>query len=292
MSYILKNNQLEVEIAEPMERYRASRFDHSGNILQVTFEGKHTFCSSEKVMISSNHGFGLMNEFDIDEPFSFNGAKAGDYFHKIGVGALLKEEDQSYNFFTQYANQPLDYLVSMKGADQLIFHAESATIRGMAYQFTKKITIAGNQLVVEYQLLNSGSVSFDTSEYGHNFMAVNHRKVDASYVLKLNQTILPENFTAAVNLDVLDIQANELSWKSVPASDFFISGLSNNQLCKCWSIEHLLEKVGVSEEVDFECRHMNLWGNAHVVSPELFHKIKLEPNQQHIWHRSYTFYNL
>ncbi len=292
MTYILKNNHLKVEIAEPMELYRASRFDHAGNILQVTLGGKHTFCSSEKKVLSPIYGFGLMNEFDIDGPFGFNEAKAGEYFHKIGVGVLLKEEDLPYDFFRHYPQEPLNYSVLLKDSDQIQFSAKSKTIREMAYEYTKKISVSGNQLVIEYKLLNTGTVFFETTEYCHNFMAVNRRGIDAAYELKLKGSIQPDKFKESENLNILDIRQNEISWKSIPEGDFFVSGLINNEVCTGWSIGHDLEKVGVSESVDFKCYQMNLWGNAHVVSPELFHKIKLQPNQKHIWHRSYTFYNL
>lgn len=294
MSYLLKNRNLELIIGAPTELYNGSRFDLSGNIFQVTLNGKHTFCTTEKKEHHPNSGFGLVNEFDIRQPFNYASAKAGSWFHKIGVGELLKNEEEPYNFFKKYEKTDLNYSVLTKGSDQIIFQAVSADIRGMKYQYIKRISITNNQLLIEYNLQNIGSHSFGTTEYVHNFMAINHRNIDASYRLKINQKIEPDQFNESVNTEkLIGFKQHELTWKATPVSDFFISGLTGSlQKCNGWTLENHEEKAAVSEVVNFDCTQLNLWGTTHVVSPELFFTTMLLPGHVAVWSRRYTFYEL
>jgi hypothetical protein len=294
MSYLLKNKNLEVIIGAPAELYNGSRFDASGNIFQVTLNQKHTFCTTEKKEHHPEYGFGLLNEFDIEEPYSFKNAKPGSPFHKIGVGSLLKKTTGPYNFYQAYEKKMLDYSVSKTETNKIAFNAESINIRGMKYKYSKTISIVENRLVVEYYLKNTGLVTFDTTEYCHNFLAINKRKTDASYRLKINQYIEESQFKANVNTEqVLSIDKNEIVWKTTPEKDFFIAGLTGStQKCTGWHLENIDEKAAVSETVDFDCKQINLWGNAHVLSPELFFTIHLAPGREIMWKRKYTFHDL
>ncbi|MDA3929560.1 MAG: hypothetical protein PF541_11420 [Prolixibacteraceae bacterium] len=293
MSHLLKNNILEVEIGTPSEYYTGSRFDASGNIKQITLNGQHSFCASEKPSYNSAYGFGLLNEFDIDLPCNFAGAKNGEYFHKIGVGALLKQNNSPYNFFRSYEIKRLNYNVIQESDAQLIFETKSEPIREMQYEYSKKITLNENELLIEYSLKNSGLSKIQAKEYCHNFLAFNGQNIGKDYCLSLNENIVPSQFNETVNTEnLIQYNSNKLNWQASPERDFFISGLSNgNPLCKSWTLENSKEKLSVKEELDSVCAHFNLWGTKHVVSPELFVGIDLSPNKEKKWQRKYTFYS-
>ena len=294
MSYLLKNKHLEVVLGAPTEFYNGSRFDASGNIVQVTLNQKHTFCTNEKKEHHTSYGFGLVNEFDIELPYSYLKAKPGEWFHKVGVGKLQKTSNEPYYFFKLYPKIQLKYRVNQKSSEEIEFEAESEQIREMRYRYSKNIAILKNQLWIKYRLKNTGTVAFETAEYCHNFLSINQRNLDASYALKLNAKICPDEFTANVNtLQLLDMGNNEITWRATPESDFFIEGLSGTQQkCTSWQLRNIDEKAAVSEVVDFECNQMNLWGTTHVVSPELFFKTYLMPGHESVWRRKFTFYDL
>jgi len=164
----------------------------------------------------------------------------------------------------------------------------------MKYEYSKTISIYENYLWIKYQLRNIGSVAFNTTEYCHNFLAVNNRPLDASYRLKIKQPIMPEHFSERVNTDgLLAFGKNEITLKTTPDSDFFIAQLNgDNQKCTGWQLENTEEKAAVSEVVDFEPMQMNLWGTTHVISPELFFNTILLPQEEAVWRRKFTFYEL
>ncbi|MDB9733024.1 hypothetical protein OAA96_04435, partial [Polaribacter sp.] len=95
MPHILKNKNLEIQIDLPAENYNFSRFDWTGNIVSVKF--KNIQLASTESVTSENEmqiGKGFYNEFGIDTALGFNEAAIGDWFHKIGVGLLKKDNDE------------------------------------------------------------------------------------------------------------------------------------------------------------------------------------------------------
>jgi hypothetical protein len=294
MSKYLRNNLLEVEIGEPGVMYSDSRFDHSGNIRQITFNKKHTFCTTEKAEFASVLGFGLLNEFDINGPAGYSEANPGERFLKIGVGSLLKENQVPYNFLNKFKNDPLKFEVVQPSETQLDFKSKSPLVAGIQTLYSKKLSILGNQLIIDYFLKNCGEKSFSTEEYCHNFLAIDRHGVSADYQLKFDFELHPELFSKFLNPEGLMILApDSVSWKNKPLYDFFIARLNGTQKRKAsWTLTNKREKVGVSEQTDFESARINLWGNGHVVSPELFHQINLSPGEETRWQRVYTFFEI
>jgi len=294
MSKHLRNNVLEIEIGEPGEMYTGSRFDHSGNIRQITFNKKHTFCTTENAEFSSVHGFGLLNEFDFNGPAGYSDANPGARFLKIGVGSLLKENPVPYSFLNKFKNEPLEFDLVQPSETQLDFKTKSPLVAGIQTLYGKKLSISDNQLTIDYFLKNCGEKCFSTEEYCHNFFAIDQHGVSADYLLKFDFELQPELFSKFLNPEGLMILApNSVSWKNKPLYDFFIAGLSGTQQRKAsWTLTNKRERVGVSEHTDFESSKINLWGNGHVISPELFHKISLAPGEEASWKRIYTFFEI
>ncbi|MEO0473062.1 MAG: hypothetical protein AAF206_25835, partial [Bacteroidota bacterium] len=87
MPHILKNKQLEIHIDLPSEHYRGARFDWSGKIRAVFFQGT-SFAGAEQTEgdLDAHFGRGFYNEFGIDTALGFNETSLGQWFHKIGVG--------------------------------------------------------------------------------------------------------------------------------------------------------------------------------------------------------------
>jgi len=294
MSCSLKNSTLEVEIADPMELYRASRFDHSGNILQVTLYKKHTFLTTEKGIVCPDFGFGLMNEFDIENPCDYAETLLGKPFHKIGVGSLIRENNGAYDFFNRYEKIPLNFKVEKLSDEAVCYVAVSELINNIQLEYQKKLSIEGNQLVIEYSLMNRGTSAMKTCEYCHNFIAFNHQPISNNYRLEFSFDLQPKSFQEVLDpAELLTFNSNQLSWKATPDSDFFISRVNGScENAKWWQITNKNEGIGIREDINFDCKQVNLWGTQHVVSPELFHHIHLEKGECAVWSRRYTFFEL
>ena len=294
MIHEISNHILRLEIQEPGTGYNGSRFDWTGQIIQVIFENKHSFCTDEVPDPLKRHlfGRGLYNEFGIDNPVGYENCRPGEKFPKIGVGYLLKESNKEYDFFSKYDIEPFDFSTTVE-QDSVTFICSAKQYRGYAFTLVKNIALEDNMFTIRYQLENRGDLDINTNEYVHNFLAINRKNINNSYVLKFSFPLQPEGFAENVNPGhVVDIGDKEMTWKGVPESPFFFSHVHMGKLSRAsWYLEHEESKVGISESCDFPINNINIWGTTHVVSPEIFYLISLKPGETTHWERKYSVYN-
>jgi hypothetical protein len=296
MAVVLKNSLLCLTIEEPGQVYRNSRFDWTGNISQVLFENRFYFCSAETTgeFDFKRHGQGLYNEFGITDPVGYEDCAAGEKFPKIGIGLLTKKSNEVYNFLETYEIDPFEIEIT-NGEDWIRYTVFPRDCRGYSTKLMKKIELLGNSFTIDYELENTGTKKIQTNEYCHNFIAVNQSCIDEHYTLRVPCDILkPASMTEAVNPGhAVLLNASSVSFNSMPEGDFFYSPLTVfHSLNGEWEITHDRFDVGMKEITDFIPHMMNVWGRGHVISPELFIKIDLEPGQKLNWQRNYQFYHL
>jgi len=287
---------LRLTIEGPGQVYNNSRFDWTGNISQIVFDDKFSFCSVEtaREFDSRRHGQGLYNEFGITRPIGYDDCAVGEKFPKIGVGLLTKKYDEPYDFLEAYEIDPFDMQIE-KGEEWMKFAVLPKNCRGYSINLIKKITLSGNSFTVDYELENTGKRKIRTNEYCHNFIAINSSIIGQDYTLRVPCEILePSSMTEAVNPEqAVMLGTNSVNFTATPERDFFYSPLTqfltkNGE----WEVFHACMGVGIQEKTDFIPEMMNVWGGKHVISPELFVKIDLEPGQNMKWQRSYKCFYL
>jgi hypothetical protein len=98
--------------------------------------------------------------------------------------------------------------------------------------------------------------------------------------------------TEAVNPEnAVILYRNSVNFNFTPGRDFFFSPLTEfHSKNGEWEIAHDSIGAGMKETTDFIPEMMNVWGLKHVISPELFIKIDLEPGQELKWQRRFEFY--
>ncbi len=294
MSYFLNNKILKVELGKPGELYTGSRFDYSGNIRQVTLNEKHTFCGLEKTSYSKLYGFGLVNEFGIDCPVNYSESGEGEYFIKIGTGQLKKEDEEKYDFFKEYEKLPFEVQVKQNSELSIEFISFCSEINGFKYNYCKKIEIRDNKLFINYSIENKGCKDLASTEYCHNFISIDNCEIGGNYSLEFDFLLQPDLFSEFVDPDnLIKVIDNNITWSDTPRNEFFIGNINGNRIFKpFWRIDNHKTEAGVSETVNTDCFKANLWGNKHVVSPELFIQFNLKPGELKEWTREYTFSKL
>jgi hypothetical protein len=292
---ILKNDILELEIQEPGELYKGSRFDWTGQITQIRYLGMHTFCTEEKIDPGTIHmlGRGLYNEFGIDEPIAYDDCTVGDKFPKIGIGLLTRDSDDPYNFFKPYVIKPFEFKINME-TDGITFICDAPEYRGFAFRLIKRITLLKNTFSIDYAFENRGRYPVKTNEYVHNFLAINGRAIDHHYRLSFPFEINPGQFGETVNPDnIVQFEKKTLSWNKHPIKQFFFSNIHSGYTENVsWRLEHDEEKVGITERAGFPILRINLWGAGHVVSPEIFYELAAIPGETKKWVRTYEVFQL
>lgn len=290
MARILKNQYLEIHIDAPFENYKASRFDWTGKIAKVKFQGI-PLTGNEKPAGQKNTSFGkgFYNEFGIDSALGFTEAGIGGWFHKIGVG-LLKKEDAAYQFIKNYKVEPAEFDIRTE-SNRITICCQSNSVNGYAYMLRKTIELNESSFTIRYHLENRGEKDIRTTEYVHNFLAVNRDLIGRNYLLEFPFQVMPELFEETVNPEEkVYLGPHEITFNASPNEPFFFSNLSGSELVDAqWTLTHLENKIALSEHGSFKTDQVNLWGWKHVISPELFFKICIEPGQSKSWSRRFQF---
>ena len=115
-----------------------------------------------------------------------------------------------------------------------------------------------------------------------------------NYNLRFPFQIKPELFGEALNLeDKVEIGQDEIAFNNTPNEQFFFSNLSGNEEVDAhWELINTKSKIGISEKGNFKTSKVNLWGWKHVVSPELFFEITVEPGRSIEWSRTYNVFEI
>ncbi len=293
MTHTLKNKNLEIRIDLPLENYNLARFDWTGKIVSVKYKNI-SVSGVEKLSAEdeTNYVKGFYNEFGIELPVGYDEINEGDWFPKLGVG-LLKKDNEPYLFSRNYEIRPAEFLVSFT-TNSLIINCISENHNDYSYELTKEIILLENSFVINYRLKNTGSKTIVTNEYNHNFIAINEDLVGDTYILKFPFDIKPELFGATVNTeDKVEIGQREIRCHNTPNKQFFFSNLSGGEkIAASWEIINLKSKIGIRETGSFETSNVNLWGWKHVISPELFFAIDIKPGEELKWARTYDVFEL
>ena len=292
MSHILKNKNLEIQIDLPAENYNFSRFDWTGNIVSVKFKNIQ-LASTESITYENEmqNGKGFYNEFGIDTALGFNEAVIGDWFHKIGVG-LLKKDNEEYIFNRNYEIKPADFEIKYTSNTILII-CKSEFNNGYSYVLKKEIKLEKHGFTINYDLENTGEKEIITDEYVHNFIAINKEIIGRNYVLKFPFKLMPAFFLETVNPEQkVTIGQTDVTFNDSPEEQFFFSNLNGSKNVKPqWELKNLESKISISETGSFNTNKVNLWGWKHVISPELFIDVSIKPGQNANWTRDYKISN-
>jgi hypothetical protein len=280
----IKSKRLVVDLDMPGEKYKGMRFDNTGLITQVILDGKHEFCSAEKMIEQEGlGGIGLCNEFGLCYVPEYEDMAVGDEFVKIGVGLVKKTSEAPYLSWEPYPLNRFNIEIE-SGQDWARYKVKSEERNGYNVDYEKDIKVIDNCIYVEYRLCNTGKKGLNINEYCHNFIAIDKNKVGSEYSLKAPCSL------EVTSENVSETEGNRLTWKNVPDKTFYMAvDADNTEMGREWCIEHMPTGVSMAEKVDCDLVRFALWGEAHVVSPEMFIKVDLKPGESKIWHRIFTF---
>ncbi|PXW92430.1 hypothetical protein DES38_1028 [Streptohalobacillus salinus] len=284
--YQLKNNRLKIEVQEPGNLYQGSRFDWTGFVTQITLDDCISYCVPERLEHGKGTGgLGFCNEFGIDLPLGYDTTATGDFFPKIGVGLLKKKVDTPYDFFNPYDVSPATVEVEQH-PESLTFETAIKNAHGYGYHLFKALSLKDNKLVFEYRLINTGSHTIKTNEYSHNFIGINNQTVSEDY-----QLTFPGLRSFDLSVGKMSQSHEQLTWPVTPDGDFYAKIVSDNEPASfIWDLFHRRVGAGVRASSDFRPTKIALWGRSHVICPEVFFDIHLQPNEEISWQRVYEFY--
>ena len=293
MAYLLKNKNIELLLELPLEEYNLARFDWTGKIREVKYKGRYLSTQEFADASPARHcGRGFYNEFGITQAVGFDEIQQGEYFQKIGIGALQKNNN-AYQFHHPYPIQAATFECKTS-ADRVSIFCQPKATNGYSYELYKEIQLLESGFEVGYKLINTGEKPILTKEYNHNFLAIDRSSIGPDYTLAFAFPVQSDLFQQTVNPEeAVEFTQGKICFQSQPQNPFFFSDLSGGQEVEAfWKLENLTSKLGISETGSFKTKAINLWGWGHVISPELFIDVKIPAGTSQQWTRTYQIYEL
>jgi hypothetical protein len=312
-SVTLTNGLVSARVYLPDETqgfYRGVRFDWAGMIGSLTYAG-HDFyppwfeaMSPEVRDFENEQGYvtaspqtaatGPVEEFNAEGgALGYAEAAPGETFVKIGVGVLRRLDDSRYHFTENYPLVDAGERINIVRGNQIEFlHRVNDEASGYGYEYIKTLRLEPGQpaLIMEHQLLNTGSKQIDTEVYNHNFLNIDDSGSSEGLTLsvpyRLDSTDLPNPALASVDQYSLTYLDTPPIGQSVRMN---LSGFDDSAEDYDFRTYHQELGAGVRITGDQPMSQAVLWSVAPVMSVEPFIAMSLAPGEGHSWSYRYEF---
>lgn len=274
--------------------YRATRFDWSGIIPYLEFDGHSYFGKWFDTYDPLVHEsvMGPVEEFG---QLGYEEAGIGESFLKIGVGMLVKPEESRYNKFKTYKiSDHGSWKVKSKTNEVLFHHRLNSS--NYSYSYEKRICLPEGEpkLVLSHKFTNTGEKSIDTQVYNHNFFMIDLSNIGPDYVIKLPFEIQAEGRLKGIGR-YAEIDKNNIRFiKRLPEGDQVyiqeINGFDTNAGTYSINIENRSTRAGVKIHSNRPLTKLSFWSISTTICPEPFIRVKADPGETFEWETTYTFY--
>jgi hypothetical protein len=275
--------------------YRATRFDWSGVIASLEWNGHNYFGKWFERYDPEGHDAitGPVEEFlSNGAGLGYDEAKPGDAFVRIGVGAVRKPDEPRYRQFSTYEIVDPGEWTIHKGSDWVEFRHELRDRGGYAYVYRKKVRLLRNTLVLEHHLKNTGRKTIATSVYEHNFFMLDNQPTGPDVVVRFpfkpRATADLNGLAELQGADLVYLQ--ELQPRQTVQTD--LEGFGATARDYDIRVENRKTGAGVRQTGDRPMSKLHLWSIRTTVCPEAFIDLRIEPGKESSWRISYEFYQV
>lgn len=294
----LKNERLEITFTDPSEM-TSPRFAHAGFITEALLDEKWQFCMPEQLLPErrNSKGCGLSGEFVLA---TGELAKTGEWFFKPGVGLVKQTTDfQRFNIFGTYEVKPFPVTVEYADSQSVTFFQKGTVWNGYGADIRKTYRLQDHQLILDIQVTNIGTETFELSEYQHNFVSLDHIPAGPGYQLtlpcaknlkKIEHATLRQRDEAPMP-SAVHVQDNTVHWNNTLDNRILYheSYDVDKEAPRSWMLRHENCPVSISEETDFTPSTIIVWAVEHCICAELYHTVQLAPGESAQWQRRWTF---
>ena len=296
----IKNSAVTAKIYLPdAERgyYRATRFDWSGQIPSLKANGHEYFGQwFPKYDPKINDAImGPVEEFVTgDSSLGYEEAKAGGEFVRIGVGAVRKPEEASYQRFKTYDIVDSGKWTVKKGADWIEFVHELGDHNGYSYRYTKRLALAKGKagMTIHHTLRNTGKKPIQTDQYNHNFFMLDGEPTGPDSTVTFPFDLKPQR---PVPEDLAEVKGRTISYKKElqPRQTVMteLAGFGPTAADYDVRIENSKTGAGVRIQGDRPISKIIYWSIRPTLCPEAYIRLDVAPGKETKWAYTYTFYD-
>ena len=273
--------------------YRGTRFDWSGAIASLTWNGHEYFGQWFEKHDPKIHDAipGPVEEFLTGEAgLGYVEAPAGGTFVRIGVGVLRKPEEQAFRRFETYDIVDAGKWSVNKGADWIEFVHELKHDAGYAYVYRKRLRLVKDSLVLEHHLKNTGTKPIATSVYNHNFFTIDRRTTGPDLVVRFG---FEPKATRPLN-DLAEVRGKDVFFlkEFQPRQTLFteIEGFGKTAKDYDFRMENRKTGAGVHITGNKPLMKVYFWTHEKTSCPEPYIDVSADPGKESSWTTTYEFY--
>ena len=289
--------------------YRSTRFDWSGAICRLRYEG-HEFYGPWIDRTDSNiinwvfqgeeivSGLCSANAGPVDEfvtPLGWDEAESGGAFIKIGVG-ILRKDGNAYNQYKHYDVLDSGTWSIHKETDSIEFTQElKDPSSGYAYLYRKTVRLVDGKPVLEigHSLKNTGTLAIHSMVYNHNFVVLDEQEIGPDFSVRMPFRIRQGN---GDNRGPAEIDGNRIIFPRPLAGEdeivLFIDGFGDTPEDSEIIIENKKVGAGMRIAVDRPLIQELLWSIRSVLTIEPFVAIDIEPGGEFTWKNTIEYYTM
>lgn len=277
--------------------YRATRFDWSGQISSLTWQGHQYFGEWNVGKYDPKlHDaiMGPVEEFGDSDAPGYAQAPVGGTFVKIGVGVLRKPQEKAYDHFKTYEIvDPGKWTVTTHPDSVEFVQVVNDPISGYGYEYTKTVRLVNGkpELVLEHRLKNIGAKPISTDAYEHNFYMPDRQPIGPDVSVKFPFTVKAERQWPE---GTAELRGKELVYvKDLKGSAYnILTGYGPDVKDYDIRVENAKSGAGVRQTSDRPLSKLVFWSIATTVCPEAYIYIEAAPGKAFTWRISYDFYSL
>jgi hypothetical protein len=273
--------------------YRGTRFDWAGVVASLRWNGHEYFGQWFDKYDARIHDAisGPVEEFLTgDAGLGYAEAAAGDPFVRIGVGAVRKPAEPSYQRFATYEIVDPGRRSITKGRDWIELVHELGDARGYGYVYRKRLTLVNDTLVLEHQLKNTGRKPITTSVYDHNFFTLDRQTTGPDIVVRF--PFAPVASPALAGL--AEVRGSEVvfldEFRNGQTVYTEMTGFGSTPRDYDFRIENRKTGAGVHITGDRPLSKLVFWSAWKTVCPEPYIDLSVAPGQETSWRITYQFY--
>jgi hypothetical protein len=275
--------------------YRATRFDWSGVVASLEYQGHNFFGPwfdhyDPKIHDSIS---GPVEEFRAGNvPLGYAEAKAGGTFIRIGVGVLRKPEERHFDDFKTYDIVDPGRWTVRHGSDWVEFVHVLSDSYGYAYVYKKTIRLVKGkpQMVLEHSLRNTGRRPIDTNVYDHNFLVLDNQPTGPAFTVSF-----PFAVHAVRDLKGLaEVKGNRILFprELEPGESVLtnLTGFGDSSKDYDITVENKQQRAGMHVIGDRPLSDIMFWSIRTTVCAEPYIEMHIGPGQESKWRIVYAFY--
>jgi len=274
--------------------YRGTRFDWSGNMPSLTYNG-HEYFGQWYTKYSPEIHDVIMGPVEDFSPLGFGEAMPGESFIKIGVGVITKPDEKPYAFSRSYVVKSHGKWLLNSKADEILFYHELNS-NYFSYQYSKTIQLVKGkpEMVIIHILKNTGSHVIETSVYDHNFFVIDNQPVgpglDFTFPFKISGEGKGIGDIAKIEKDRITFLRGLTVGENVYCGG--LEGYGKSSKDYDIKIENHNTGAGVRITCDQPLFKLVFWSCPATACTEPYIKIKVDPGQEFRWTIRYEFYDL